>query len=494
MSRLTQLKAGIAWGGLSALLMAGFQLMFMAVMARLLQPADFGVMAIANVSLRFLSYFSQMGVGAAIVQKPTLEQDDVSAAVSVSIVISTICFLISLISAPLVGIFFKMPALTPVLCALSITFIINGFIAISMGLMRRKTEFKKIAMIDSLSYIAGYGIVGIGMAVAGYGVWALVGASIAQLFLTALLAYTVTRHSLTLRHSSSARNHFLSFGGRYSLIGFVEFLSFNFDSIIIGKTLGDTAAGLYNRAFLLANLPVQQPTNIFTKALFPVLSSIGSQSLKHVVSFEVGLIFIGGYAFAVGAGLSIAAPDIVLVLLGDRWLDSIPVLQVLGLSVGPLIVSHIAGVTLDSLGELKIKLRFQLTALVILLISVFLASHFGLVAIAIAIVFTEWLRMTAYLFLMHRVLQCKAHDLIVATASILLLGVFVGMMVYGVMHVSSDIQSPVIRLAVQALTGGGASMIAFIILRSALGKLDSVQFLQDRMPVMKKIFSFNLSR
>jgi len=489
MSRLARVGSGLGWGGASTVVVACFQLLFMAVMARLLEPADFGLVAVANVALRFLNYFAQMGVGSALVQKPELERGDIGAAFSVSIAVSTACTLIAMLLAGYAGAFFSMPDLPSVIRWLSFGFVLSGVGTVANGLLRRRMDFKRLAINDALAYVFGYGGVGIAMAISGMGVWALVGASLSQTLLTACLGYLGARHPLVFVHGRTQRNHFLAFGGKYSLIGFLEFLGSNLDAMLIGKTLGDSAAGLYNRALLLANLPVEKPANVLSRALFPVLSSLGGhQREKYAIGLQVSMIVTGSYAFAVAGGVSAAASELVAVLLGDKWTASAPVLQILALAVGPMFVSHVCGVTFDALGTLGAKLKIQSGALVGLVSGLMFAQPYGLKGIAIVIVVTESLKMLAYLIVAASLLSISRAVLvrIVATVSIF------GGLSWGAVRLASVVAQGFghssVQLAVEVVAGALSLILAFVVSRYLLAGMQSMQWLTSRMPGLSRVF------
>jgi O-antigen/teichoic acid export membrane protein len=481
MSKIKSLVSGIGWGTFSTVTVVGFQLVFMAIMARLLEPANFGLVAIANVSLRFFGYFAQMGTAPALIQKPKLEDGDIAAALTVSLGISSLFFAIVQITAPYIEVFFQMDGLGLVIRGLSINFIIGGFSAVSMGLLRRNTAFRAISIIEIVSYVFGYGLVGIGAAYHGMGVWALVAAFMTQSTLTAIFSYAVKRHSLSLRHTAAQRRHFFSYGGRYSLIGFTEFLSSNLDALLIGKLLGAAPAGYYNRALLLANLPVQQPANILTKVLFPIMSSVSDQHDKQIISLQLSTLLVGSYAFAVGAGIFVAAPDIVKVLLGNKWLDAIPILEMLSWSVGPLYISHVAGVTLDSMNKLRIKLRIQVTMLVFLVaLMLWLAPTGRALDIAAAVVATEWVRVGVMAIKLTRILRIPVTDVALISVCIAIIALASGAMIQLIIHLIDSSFNIQIRLAAEIFGGGAGFLFGAFIVRYIAVRLSAIRFLAGR--------------
>ena len=491
MSKLGSLRSGLKWGGASTLIVAGFQLLFMAMMARLLEPADFGLVSIANVALRFLSYFSQMGVGAAIIQKEKIGDGDISAAFSISLAVSIFCSLLALVCASLVSQFFSMPLLKQVVWWLSLGFVFTGMGAVSNGLLRRSLRFKRLAINDAVAYIFGYGAIGLAFAFGGWGVWALVAASLSQTLLSTILSYSATSHSLSFKHSKNERRHFLSFGGKYSLVGFLEFLGSNLDAILIGKTLGESAAGLYNRALLLANLPVQQPANILTRALFPLLSSIGGQKEKESISIQLSMLLVGSYAFSIAGGISAASNDIVFVLLGVKWMASAPVLKVLAASVGPIFVSHVCGVSFDATGAIGLKLRIQIFTVVGLLCALLFGAQAGLVGIAAAIVVIETFRMLIYLLFVVRMNGIVTVDICRILFTHAIFGITAWLLVYAAVIFGSELKIAALRFALDMVAGGVSMVFSAALCRLFLSDSPSVRWLVGRVPKLARLFTYS---
>lgn len=486
---LGKFRHGLGWGTASVVLTTVLQLVLMAVMARALSPLDFGLVAMANVVLRFLSYFAQIGVSPALIQKPELEAGDIGAAMTVSLTISSVCFLITVLCSPLIQLFFKAPHLAVVVSVLALNYIISGFAAVSTGLLRRKLAFRELAIMDSTAYIVGYGIVGVYLALHGGGVWSLVAASLSQAGWSALVGSVICRESLSLVHHKQQRGFFLGFGWRYSLIGFLEFFSASLDAMVVGKFFGAAASGLYNRAGLLANLSVQQPVNIFTRVLFPVMTSVGDLQ-KQKLGFEVSVLVVGAYAFSVSLGVSVAAPDIVQVLLGDKWLGAIPILRVLPLAVGPIFVSHVGGVALDSMGKLKAKLNvlYLLTALLVLLLVVFFPL--GVVGIAYALVIAETLRALLYCGVVSRFFGIAGRDWYLIGLILAGSGLGGGGGVWLLHMLCGGMAAPALRLLADVAGGFIGLALALLVARLPLRQLDAARVMAERMPRFAKYLNY----
>lgn len=409
MSDLNKVKLGMSWGTASTVAVAGFQIIFMAVLARLIDPAAFGLVALANIGLRFLSYFAQLGIGPAIIQRQEMDDKDIVAALYVSLSVAVFFSLMAIILAPLFASFFTMPKLTLVLQVLAINFVVTGFSVVAQSLLRRNTRFKAISIIDAVSYIVSYGVVGLSAAYMGLGVWSLVAAVSTQIWMTAILSYALSRHSVIGTIDFERCKNFLLFGSKYSLIGFVEFFSLNSDSLLVGKLLGDSIAGQYNRGQLIAHLPVQNVVNIYSKIMFPIMSKAKNAGADIANYFLLSILAVGIYAFPVGFFISIYSNDIVFILLGKNWQYAGMVTAWFSCIVGFVYLNQICGMTMDSLSEINVKMKIQISMFVFLLILfLLLYPRFGLQGLISSFFITEMTRFIIFTWVLLPRLNIKA--------------------------------------------------------------------------------------
>ncbi len=486
MSRVKRLGSSVVWGAVSTATTTLLQLGLLAVMARLLQPADYGLVATAGVALRFLQYFAQMGIVQSIIQKPELDDGDVAAALHVSLRISAIATLAALIAAPTAQWLFAMPGLAWVVAALSLNFLFGAVANVATGLLRRRLDFRAIALVEIASYALGYGAVGLPTALAHAHAWALVAAALTQSAVgTLALAYFALR-GRDWWHDHRKRRHFVTQGGKFAIVGFLEFISSCFDAMVIGRFLGPAAAGVYNRAQMLANLPADRPAGILTRALFPFLSEMHAERDKQAISVQLSFMLVGGYAFAVSAGICIAAPDVVAVLLGPRWLGAIPVLSILALAVGPMFVTHVVGTTFDALGLLRRKLKVQVAMIVFLAIAFAVAFEFGVTGIAAAVVLAEWARAVVYVILLQREFRFAAAELrLFAAVALAGAGFVAAGSGLGVMLAPAGAPA-IARLAIEAAFAAIGLAAALIALRPLLRRSRAVNAVQGRIRLLDR--------
>lgn len=428
MSRARQALSGVRWGALGLLFNTAAQLALMACMARLLAPADFGLMALALAALNLLAYASQSGLAPALVQRPQLDVPTQRLAWTLALLLSLACAGLTALVAPLVAQAAGQPALGAVLQALALQLPLSAIALVATALLRRQLRFRALALIDALSYVLGYGLVGLLAAWAGLGVWALVAAQLGQALTQALLSVALARPDCRPTLQGDWRG-LLGYGGRHALIGLVELIGGNADTAIIGRALGDVSLGFYSRARLLAHLPTEKVAGIVGRVLFPLLAATQDQRARVGEVLGLGALLIGGLGAALSLGVSAAAHPIVALLLGPRWEGVVPVLQGLALAVPWIFMSNVAGITCDALGWLGPKLRLQSAVTLGLCVGLVLAASHGLRGLVAVLVGAEMLRWSAYLWWLRGPLAMRGGDLLRIHAAVLGSGVMVTIVV-----------------------------------------------------------------
>lgn len=395
MSTARQAVYGLRWGLLGSVSGAALQLLLMAGMSRLLLPADFGLVAMAYVGLRLFGYFAQIGVGTALVQRSALSEQDLALALALSVLSSALFSLAACLLAPVMAAFFDEPRLTVMLQVLSLTLLLSGLGTVATATLRRQLRFRALALLDLAAYALGSGAVGLGAAWAGWGAWALVASALAQSALLTLGACWLAPHAwrMSLRGDVGG---LLGYGSKHSLISFIEFIGVNADTVLIGRWLGQSALGVYNRAYLLAHLPTEKLAGILGRVLFPVLSHLNRASGQLDAVIQLSCLALGVSSALLSLGVSAAAAPMVALLLGAQWETAVPVVQVLALAMPPMFIAYVCGISCDALALLMPKLRLQALAVTALLGGLAWAQSHGVLAMAWVLVAVEWLRCLGY--------------------------------------------------------------------------------------------------
>lgn len=447
---------GVQWTTIATVITSITQIGSMSIMARLLDPSAFGLIALSGVILRFASYFANMGMSQALVQKEELTEENIQAAFTSSILLSFFFYLVIWLAAPFATQMLGNAEVTPIVRISALNFIISGLTSTSTSLLRRRMDFKILVIIEILTYVICYVGIQIILAYMNFGVWSLVFASLAQSLLSGIACYWYVRHNISLLFSWKHYKPLFAFGGRVSFISFLEFLGSNLDTILIGRFTSVGILGIYNRAHMLIKLPMQSITTSVSRVLFPALSSIQNQTerLKNVYLSAISLV---GYIIIPGCiGAFVASEQLVLVLLGHKWIEAIPILQILAFGTALSLLSHFGGIVCEAKGILNPKAFLQIFFLILLTSLMYLLKDYGIIGFAYAIVISELFRHIIYIFILKSFLHFTFTELIRSYLPSILTGVIIGISLYAFSEMLNHTRLPqIIKLICEVLLGAG---------------------------------------
>jgi lipopolysaccharide exporter len=396
---------GLKWSYTGTVAIALLQVGFTAVLARLIGPGGYGLIAMANVVIRFGSYFSEMGIGPALIQKDKLDKKDITSAMGFSIILGLFFFSMLWFLSPFLSIYmFKSTAVISIVRFSAISLIINGFSITSTSLLRRNLQFHAIAIIEILSYVIGYGIVGILFAIKGNGAWSLVFAALAQSTLISILSFIKVHHPVSLSISIRKVKQLYSYGSKMSFISFSEFIAGQLDTMFIGRFLGSDKLGVYNRAYTLVYLPIYNINNSMIRVLFPSFSRVQTDLGRLRSAYASLVTLVPALIIPICAFIFISAKEIVTVILGYKFIQAIPVVQILSIAL-PVGSLHYGGPVCDALAKLNEKIIIQISYLSLLILLFIFLGHYGLVGYAVALLFGLLYRSIAYMYLMNKILK-----------------------------------------------------------------------------------------
>ncbi|WP_299826467.1 lipopolysaccharide biosynthesis protein [uncultured Pontibacter sp.] len=397
--------SGLKWTSASTIANAVMQIGYTSVMARLLAPEAFGLVSLATVILGFGNYFATMGLNQAIIQKEHLTNANIRAAFTTSVVLGLLCSGAMWLLAPTAALFFENEAVTPVVRVLSVMFVINGLASTAISILQREMRFKAIGILETISYVISYLVVGVILAYLDFGFWALVYATITQMALSCAASYFMVRHSVIPIFAWSAYKPLFSYGSRMSFLGILEYVYSQLHIILVGKFLGMHKLGIYTRAHMLVNLPIYNITRTLSKVLFPSFSKLQNDVKKLAHVYLSSITLLAAVLIPVCMGILVSAPELVRILLGEQWGESVPVLQVLSLAIPIGFITMFSGIVCDAKAELNLKIVITVVYIVVLIGLFMLLRGYGLVGFAAAVLFGEIIRTILFQFAMKRILS-----------------------------------------------------------------------------------------
>jgi len=312
---------GLFWMFVGSGLQAVLQLLVLIILARLLTPVDFGVVAAVQVVVGFTTIFSQLGVGPAIVQRPGLEPRHVRTAFTLSLLFGFMMSGMVWLLAPLLGAFYRMDSLTPVARGLSLVFAVQGTAVVPESLLQRDLKFRRLATIELIAYGLGFGIVGIGLAFMQFGVWALVAAQLTQMVTKASILLILQPHPKRFLMERRALGELMYFGGGFTMARVGNYIAGQVDNLVVGRWLGAAALGVYGRAYQLMTAPANFFGQILDRVLFPAMARVQEESERMSTAYRRGVALIALLILPVSVVLLILAPEVIRLVLGPKWTE-----------------------------------------------------------------------------------------------------------------------------------------------------------------------------
>jgi O-antigen/teichoic acid export membrane protein len=331
---MTSLKirtvSSVRWNALAQLVKLGFYLITSIILARLLQPEDFGLLGMATVFTSLVAVLNDFGLGSAVIQKTELDHKALSSVFIISVGFGVLATVITIFSAHWVAVFYQQEELQPLLYLLSLSFLITSLGQVQLSLQMKQINFKNIAIIETTSVFIG-SLISILMAFLNQGVYSLV----AQLILTSAIATLLLWLKSCWRPSLHFKIAHLRdvLGYSSGLFGFniLNFFSRNTDYLLIGKFLGAEPLGMYTFAYRLMQFPLQHIAGVVNRVLFPTLSQLQNNNILFRKGYIQASRLIALVTFPMMISVFALAQEIVLVFFGEKWKPSIPIIQALAL-------------------------------------------------------------------------------------------------------------------------------------------------------------------
>ena len=364
--------SGVMWSAIERFSLQGVQFVMQLVMARLLLPSDYGMIAMLTIFLQIAQAFIDSGFTNALIQKKDRTEVDYSTVFYFNIIIALLFYCILFVSAPLIAKFYNMPDLILVMRVMALSLIILSFSAVHKTKLTIEINFKIQSKITLIA--AGIsGIIGVGIAYWGYGVWALVYQSILNAMLTTILFNCFYRWKPLKTFSMKSFKRLFSFGSKLLVSGLIHTVYYNLYGIVIGKRFSAAELGYYTRAEQFAILPSYNLSAIITRVTFPILSSIQDDNERLASTYRKYIRLSSYLIFPLMVGLASLANPLVDLFLTEKWNGTVALLQILCFD---WMFDHLSGINLNLLyvkGRSDLALRLEIIKKIIA-ITILLAS------------------------------------------------------------------------------------------------------------------------
>ena len=352
-------RSGLFWSTVDRIFTQGLTFGMGLLLARMIAPSEYGLVAMVMVFVAISEVLVRAGLSDALVQKKELEPSDCESVLYCNLFFSMLLMVCLCAAAPLISNFYHQPRLTLIVRVLSVGLFFQATSMVQVALMQRAMNFKD----QTKAIIPGQllaGLLGLSWAYAGFGVWALVGASLAGKLLQSLFLWQRGGWRPTAPFSMAALRTLVGYGFRMGFSQVLDSIFKNIYALVIGRFYPPAQVAFYQRAKGFQQLPVTNLQAIVGRVLFPLMASVQDderlmrQTTKRVIKL------LGFIMFPTMAVLALVSEDLIRFLIGEKWLSSVPLLQVLCV-VGALYPIHSLNLTvLTAKGLAKLFLRLEI--------------------------------------------------------------------------------------------------------------------------------------
>ena len=369
---------GVVWSALERFSLQGVQFVINIIMARLLLPSDYGIIAMLAIFLQISQTFVDSGFTNALIQRKERTEVDFATVFYFNIVIGIVFYGVLYFSAPWIADFYHMPVLVPVTRVIALNLIISALSAVHKTKLTIAIDFKTQAKA-SLTAASISGGIGIWLAYVGFGVWALVVQTLMNALLLTLLLYYFLRWKPLWVFSTASFKRLFSFGSKLLVSGLIHTVYHNMYALVIGRKFSAQDLGYYTRAEQFAIFPSSNLNAIIARVAFPVLSDIQDETERLAEAYRKYIRLSSFIIFPLMFGLAALAKPVIVLLLTEKWLGIVVLLQILCFD---WMFDHLSVINLNLLyvkGRSDLALRLEIVKKIIATSILFLSIPFGLI-------------------------------------------------------------------------------------------------------------------
>lgn len=465
MSLADRVLSGALWTFLGAAFKHGARIGLVAVLARLITPAQHGVFVQATIVVGFVQMFVQLGVSYALVQRQDLEPRH-----------EQVALLIALTSGVLGSALLALCATWWLSSANALPYqvlagalVIRVLAGVPRALLERELQLRTIATIESVAYLCGNGLVTIVLALLGFGFWSLLLGHVAATLLETLLFFRARPTAFsTAWHPKHARD-LLAYGTSFTLTRAANYVALQGDAAIIAYAVGPTAASYYSRAYSIMALPASI-LDAMDATLFPAFAKLQNEPKQLREGYIASLSLVLLVMVPSSALLWIGAPDLVEVLLGPNWKPVNPLLRILAIAVLFRVGYKIPATLARAIGRMDVLLASQLIYAVNIVVGTLIGAHWGVTGATVAVAAVLAVQFVISVLWANRVLELSLSGLLRTAGHSLVCGGLIAAAAAGAVHAARSLQLPsVVRL--------GAMGLASVVVCAALVRINGGKML-----------------
>lgn len=381
---------GISWSFAEQILTRGVNFVVGIILARLLSPTDYGLIGMLAVFLAISQLFIDGGLASALIREKDASENDYSTVFIINVTLSIVFYFILFFTSPAIARFYGQPMLESLLRVMALSFVIGAVTSVHGTLLTKRVDFKTKSIISFLASIVS-GSIGIFCAFKGLGPWALVAQTLSSALTVTLLTLVIVHWLPRLVFSMESFKRLFSYSSKLLGASLIGTIYYNAYPMVIGKKFSAGDVGLFSRAGQFPNVVNDTFISTFNRVAFPVLSRIQDDDGRLLEVFEKYVQVFCFFTFPALLGLFGCAHPLVSLLLTDKWIACVPLMQLLCISLLPNGITIISQNLLYVKGRSDLVLRMEIIKKTVMTIVLFVSMFFGLKAMCYGIIVNSWI-------------------------------------------------------------------------------------------------------
>lgn len=420
---------GVFWSAIERFSVQGIQFILSIIIARLVMPSEYGLIAMLTIFLAIAQCFIDSGFGNALIQKQNRTETDYATVFYFNIVVALVFYFILYISAPYIALFYKEPQLNAITKWVGLNIVLMSFSIVQRAKLTINLDFKTQAQA-SLSAVIISGAIAIYLAYHNYGVWALVVQSLLNNFLNTFILALRTKWIPKLVFSKGSFKGLFSFGSKLMLSGLLHTIYLNLYSLVIGRFYSSSNVGFYNRSYTIAQYPSSNIVSVISRAIYPIQCAEQNDTDKLSNSFHKYLRMECYIIFPLMIGLAALSEPLIQILLTERWLPAAPLLAILSIAYMWYPVMVLNNQILNVKGRSDYFLQAEIIKKIIAFAILFITLPFGMKILCLGVILYNIMDMAIIIFYAKKVIKTSYFKQIKELVPIFVLSVTMGIIVY----------------------------------------------------------------
>lgn len=461
---------GVIWSSIDRFSSQGVSFIISIILARLLSPQDYGLIAMTSILISISQAFIDSGFSSAVVRKKNRTETDLSTAFYSNVIIGVICYSIVFVLSPSIANFFGELILSPIIKVMGSIFFLFSLCNIQQAILTIKVDFKTQTFISLIS-VSISGIIGIIMAYCDYGVWSLVYQQVLAAILRTILLWVLIKWRPAASFSMDSFNDLFSFGSKMLATGIMNSVFNNLYTIIIGRSFSSATLGFYSKADQLGQFSSVNITGVLQRVTFPILVIIQDDMPRFKKSYFKIMRLTSFVVFPLMVGLAALATPLVSILLTEKWTDTASLLQIICFALIWYPIYSLNLNVMEVKGRSDYLLKAEAINKIVSVIILIVSLPFGLFVICIGRICSSLISLFVSTYYSNKILEVKSSTIIKEILPALTISIIMYLCIHCTQYI---VNTNWLKL----LLGGGLGLIIYLFVSFAINTRDLKEMIQ----------------